>query len=586
MKFPYAISNFYKLIENNYFYADRTDAITHLEQAADQILFLRPRRFGKSLLLSMLENYYDVLHKDDFQKLFGHLHIGKNPTPSHNQYLILHWDFSVVDPNGSSQEIHDALHRYINACIRVMKNRYADLLPDFPLDDDAVISFYNLVAASQQTPHKLYLFIDEYDNFANEVMTQGKKRYTELVYGEGLLKTLFKSIKTAATGQGLDRVFITGVSPVVMSDMTSGYNVSENISLLAEYQDLCGFRETEIQSLLEKIGQEWDFSVEKVQETLMMMRTFYNGYRFGNENQQKIYNPTLALYFLKYLSHYGKYPPTILDDNLAMDRNRIQYIARLPHGQEVITNALNPDNPIIIAELANRFGVEDMLHIPRDHSFLASLLYYFGVLTLGEEKTALGKSTLQIPNLVIRRLYVERLKDALLPEYKEREQMEQAAEVFYGTANLDPLCDFIEQRYFKVFDNRDYRWSNELVVKTAFLVTLFADTFYIMDSETAIDKAYADLSLIVRPDMRQYALLDHLLEFKYISLKDLGLSGEQVREQSREELLALPLVKKQLADAGEQLGRYRETLERVYGEKLRLHTRAVVALGLERLVWA
>ncbi|MCB2262653.1 MAG: PD-(D/E)XK nuclease domain-containing protein, partial [Candidatus Thiosymbion ectosymbiont of Robbea hypermnestra] len=166
-----------------------------------------------------------------------------------------------------------------------------------------------------------------------------------------------------------------------------------------------------------------------------------------------------------------------------------------------------------------------------------------------------------------------------------RETARRAAEHFYTSGDIEPLCAFIENRYFQVFDNRDYRWTNELVVKTAFLVVLFSDTFYIMDSETAIDKGYADLSMMVRPDMRQYQLLDHLLEFKYIPLKELGLSTQEVRSKSREELRALPQVEAKLAQAREQLARYRATLERVYGEKLRLTTHAVVALGLTRLVW-
>ena len=167
----------------------------------------------------------------------------------------------------------------------------------------------------------------------------------------------------------------------------------------------------------------------------------------------------------------------------------------------------------------------------RDQPFLASLIYYLGVLTIAGGDS-MGRLVLTIPNLMIRRLYVERIRDALLPEYEDRETARRAAEHFYTSGDLEPLCDFIEPRYFEVFDNRDYRWSNELVVKTAFLMVLFSDTFYIMDSETAIDKGYADLSMIVRPDMRRYQLLDHLLEFKYIPLQELGLSNQDVRLKS------------------------------------------------------
>jgi len=182
-------------------------------------------------------------------------------------------------------------------------------------------------------------------------------------------------------------------------------------------------------------------------------------------------------------------------------------------------------------------------------------------------------------------VYVERLQEALLPDYEDQEQRQAAARCFYAQGELGPLCELLEQRYFKVFDNRDLRWSNELVVKTAFLVTLFNDTFYIMDSEPALDKGYGDLSLILRPDIRQYQLLDHLLEFKYISLKTLGLSSEVVGTMDREALRELSTVAEQIQAAESQLARYRATLERVYGGKLKLRTHAVVCIGLERLVW-
>ncbi|VFN00214.1 MAG: PD-(D/E)XK nuclease superfamily protein [Candidatus Kentron sp. G] len=589
MKLPYAIADFHKLIVQGYFYADRTDRIASLERAGDHLLFLRPRRFGKSLVLSILENYYDVAKTGEFERLFGHLKIGQAPTPKHNQYFVMRWDFSAVMTHGDTEAIARALHDHINACVRSFITRYHDTLPQMIElhPGNALSSFQSAVDAVSRTPYKLYLLIDEYDNFANEVMAAqlGKKdRYETLIHGEGMLKTVFKVVKSLSSGQGLDRVFITGVSPVVMSDISSGYNVVKNISFRPEYHDLCGFHEGEVAGVLEEIGEECDLANAQVEEALAMMRTFYNGYRFGYGDGPLLYNPTLALYFLDEYRRDCAYPRQILDDNLAMDRNRIEYIAALPHGNELVTRVLDPTDPPLIGELAGRFGVEDMLKATRDQPFLASLMYYLGILTVTGQD-AMGRLTLRIPNLVIRRLYVERIRDALLPEYEDRESSRQAAEHFYTSGDMEPLCDFIETRYWKVFDNRDCRWSNQLVVKTAFLVLLFSDTFYIMDSETAIDKGYADLSMIVRPDMRKYQLLDHLLEFKYIPLKELNMTGEEINSKSREQLRALPRVAGALTEAGGQLSRYRASLERAYGGKLRLRTHAVVALGLTRLVW-
>ena len=581
----YGLSNFGTLVQEQYFYQDRTDRISRLEEAGRQLIFIRPRRFGKSLLLSMLEHYYDLNRADNFQALFGSLAIGRHPTPLRNQYFVMKWDFSLIQSQGSLTEIEAALHRHLNDCIEEFALRYAERLthPIRIHDDNALSSWRSALMAVSQTPHKLYLLIDEYDNFANEVLMggQSRERYAALLYGEGLLETLFKAVKAAAGGMGLDRVFITGVSPVVLSDMTSGYNVAENIYHEDIFHDLCGLTESEISTVLARLavdGVSWSAS-----EALETMRTFYNGYRFSDLAKTSVYNPTLSLYFLKYLVNHGCYPPRLLDENLAMDRNKLVYIAQLSHGESVLIQALRSDEALVIPRLAQRFGVEDVLASVKDETFMASLLYYFGVLTLAGQGV-LGKLILKIPNLVARALYVERLQELWLPTYEDRQTIERTAETVYLTGELAPVCDFIEQRYFNVLSNRDYRWSNELLVKFAFLTLLFNDRLYMTVSELESARGYVDLALIVRPDMRRFQALDLLLEFKYLGLKELGLSGEQVRERARDDLIALPVVAATLDDAAAQARRYGAALREGYGVT-DLRAFAVVALGVDRLVW-
>jgi len=586
MRFPYGIADFRKIREEGYFYVDRTDRIPLVEEAGSQLLFLRPRRFGKSLWLSTLENYYDLARADDFDRLFGGLKIGRNPTPLRNRYFILKLNFSMVDPQGDYAAIRSSLFHHLNIQIKETVARYGDWL-EGRVDvqaDDGIASLQSLTSAVSRTPHPLYVLIDEYDNFANEVMIspwRGTNRYEELVQGEGTIKTFFKVVKAGAEGRGIDRTFLTGVSPVVLSDITSGYNV---LSQRPRFHDLCGFTEAELRNALQQIATADGLDADRINTALDLMRDFYNGYRFTLRREERLYNPTLVLYFLKRLADDGQHPEQLLDDNLAMDRNRIQYVARLPHGETLVNATLNPAEPLAIAQLVNRFGVQDMLTAPRDPDFLASLLYYFGVLTLAG-RDALGKWQLTIPNQVIRKLYIERLREQTLPRYEDQEQRQRVVERFYATGDLEPLCDFLEQRYFKVFDNRDLRWSNELVVKTAFLVTLFNDAFYRMDSEPALGRGYGDLLLRVRPDMRPYALLDHLLEFKTVTLKTVGLASAELAATPRTELRALPAVADALRDAERQLTGYREALERSSGESLKLHTHAVVCIGLERLIW-
>ncbi len=598
LKFPYGLSDFYQLITEQYFYVDRTAQLRLIEDTGKQLLFLRPRRFGKSLLLSMLENYYDVAKASEFEKLFGHLAIGTNPTPKHNQYWILKWDFSNVSAVGDVDDIQRALYDHLNGCVEQFLARYRRLLDyDITIDpNNAIRSFQSVLAAVSQTPYRLYLLIDEYDKFANDVMMSSQfpasGRYQALVGGEGILRTVFSAVKSASAGNGLERVFITGVSPVVLSDITSGYNVSKSIFLESEVNDLCGFTEAELQTVLTQLIDQSHQPVTTVQETLAQMRIFYNGYRFSDEaiDLELIYNPTLALYFLEYFQKRGRVPPKMLDSNLAMDRNRLAYFAKLSTGESLVQAALRDDQPLSIPQLSDHFGLTEMLKPDIDTTTLASLLYYFGVLTLGG-KTPHGKQVLRIPNLVIRKLYVEVMREQFFPHSSDRQEAQRVAEWLCQTGEFQPFCDFIEQHQLSLFDNRDSKTANELVIKAVLATLLFDDTFYITDSETTLQRRYADFTMIVRPDCRQYQLFDILLEFKYLKLGEVKssrgekLTGTELKAFTLAELKMLPAVQTALAQATSQLNSYRPVLQQTYGQLLRLRVYAVVAVGFERVVW-
>ena len=355
MKIPYGVRDFEKLITEGYFYFDRTDRIPLIESLGSDLLFLRPRRFGKTLWLSTLMNYYDVAKAADFAQIFGKLAIGQNPTPLHNQYLVMKWDFSTVQSHGALAQIEQALNQHVNQRVRKFVDDYAAHFPELAAEvvihpENGLVSFHSVVAAAGRSPHKLYLFIDEYDNFANEVMMgqQGDnhQRYLDLVKGEGMFKTFFKNIKSAGSGDGLDRVFITGVSPVVMNDVTSGNNVTRNITWRDNLNDLCGFREEEVRGLVDKVIDQCALPVAKAAEVMAMMELFYNGSGFGLRTlgaTPKLYNPTLVFYFLEELQESCLYPRTMLDGNLAPDYYKLVYISGYPTGRTLIQEALQDD---------------------------------------------------------------------------------------------------------------------------------------------------------------------------------------------------------------------------------------------------
>jgi len=585
MQFPYGVSDFQLIVEDGLFYVDRTHLIPEVERAGQQIIFLRPRRFGKSLWLSTLENYYDINKADKFESLFGHLAIGQNPTPLHNRYLIMRWDFSNVTAKGDAKDVAHKLYNHINRQIVATHQKYQDLLR-FPVEidaDDAITSFESLLSSIKNSGFKLYLLIDEYDNFANELMMgDGDSHYQTLLHGEGAVRAVFKAVKAGSAGMGLERVFITGVSPIAMSDITSAYNVASNIYLLPQFNQLCGFTEPEIADVVRHIVEEQGLDHELIDDAMHVMRTFYNGYRFSEDDHTRMYNPTMALYFLRYFSDQGIFPKNVLDENLAMDTRKIHYIAKLAHGTEVIGRALDDSQALVISSISERFGVRRMVEHAQDREGLLSLLYYLGALTHGSS-TLPGEVSLRIPNLVMRKLYLEEIRATCLPD--DNQERAEVARALYMEANIAPLCTLLEQRLFSAFSNRDYRWSDEFSVKTAFLATLFNDVLFIMDSEPELNRGYADLSMVVRPDMRHYDIYDVLMEFKFIKPSALAMTGQQAAQADDQVLRNHTVVIDAFGRAEKQLQHYIPALQDQYGEAMNLCVFAVVAVGFERLLW-
>jgi hypothetical protein len=590
MKFPYGLADFYSLRREGYVYLDRTAYLRVVEERGKQLLFLRPRRFGKSLWLSTLANYYDLARADDFAILFGDLAIGQNPTPLHNQYVVLRWDFSKVAAFGSVDDIVRALYNHINARIEDFGERYANLLthPIKIHPDDAVYSFESLLSTVAGQPYKLYLLIDEYDNFANEIAMSGTRsddeRYHAMVTGDGVLKTLFKNVK-AAMGEGrLDRVFITGVSPMLLSDLTSGFNTASDISLERQMHDLCGFTEAEISNLVQQVGVGCSFTPEKSEETRQLMRTFYNGYTFRHDAPGVIYNPTLSLYFLDALQRECTPPGEMLDVNLAMDKNKLEYIASRPNGQVLIQSLLENQPEVGTPRILNRFQLQDLIKPYLDTESLASLLFYFGMVTVNR-RTNKGELHLQIPNLVTKGLYYEQLGEIVLPDVLERDEGREAAKQLWQSGDPQPLCDFVASRVYRAFSNRDYRHANELTVKALFLSLLYNDLMFVVDSEPELERRYADLTMILRPEYRPYQLFDLLIEFKYVELSQTGLNAAEIRTKEQVDLAGLPAVREALRSASDALAAYRHTLQARYGASLKLRTYAIVSLAFERIVW-
>ncbi|ETR67540.1 MAG: AAA-ATPase-like protein [Candidatus Magnetoglobus multicellularis str. Araruama] len=602
MKNSYAISDFEKLRLSGFQYIDRTDRIPKIESVGQYLLFLRPRRFGKSLWLSTLKNYYDVAKKDAFDALFSDLWIGKNPTSLANQYFVLKWDFSCVECSGSNADIRRSLFNHINSIIKMFEVDYAHILKSkIEIDPDfAMNSFFSLLSCIKQTPHKLYLFIDEYDNFANELMARRKEdKYFDMTGLDGFLKTFFKSLKSATEGMGLDRMFLTGVTPILLNDVTSGDNIKTDIHILPDFSDLCGFTETEVRSLIQSFThsletnpryQSIDFSKlfpqgkeQWMEELFSLIKNLYDGYSFSPYIIKHIYNPTLIMYLFKQLEQlYGQLPKTLLDHNLLADSGRIEYIANLPGGTELIME-LNQNKTIEIIEIESRFGFKDMIEkTSKTQVFMGSYLYYMGVLTLGETVPS-GKQQLKIPNPVTQSLYIDSIVKWIVKDPGQRDIGFQEAEQLTREGKMAPLRNYIESQVFPSFDWRDKRWVNELTIKTIFMCLMNDNVNYLMISERQTRTGYADLAMIVRPDRRSFSIKDILIEFKYIKTKT--LSVKNLKKQSDKSLFALKPIQNKLKQARSQAKKYAKELKDEFGDVMQLNTYAVIAIGFERLLY-
>ncbi len=587
LKFPYGLADFPRLIREGYVYVDRTMHIRDVEDLGAQLLFVRPRRFGKSLWLRTLAAYYDLRTAEAHDELFGGLAAGRDPTPDAHRYFVLRWDFSNVSPRGTVEEVARALHDYVNSTLRLFLGDYRDLLPSVPIRDNAKNTFLEILGAVRQTGHPLCLLIDEYDNFANEVMVRDQGTYGGLVHGDGPFKELMKTVKAGTQGQGLERLFVTGVSPVVMSDLSSGMNILTDAYQEPALNALCGFRDPEIVDLLEQIrtagetaGESPAWTVDEMRATI---RDWYNGYRFSPLAAEKVYNPTMALYFLRHLQRHGQSPRQLLDANLAADEDKLRFIGEIVAGQQTFFDLLQAEEPIEIADLEGRFKLSEMLELSgNDQRFLASFLTFFGMLTI-EGETPTFRLRLAPPNLVVRKLYVDQVLRFLLPLGADRTAAWSPAEALTERGEIAPLVAFVEEKIFPAMSNRDYRWMDEHSLKMAFITLLWSDVAYLVVSEPEVGRGYADLCLLRRFDRRSPQLYDLVFEFKYVQLGELGVTAVELRGMDRGEIAELPAVRDRLDEAEAQLRRYREALEKRYGE-LRLRLYAVVSLGFERLV--
>lgn len=397
---------------------------------------------------------------------------------------------------------------------------------------------------------------------------------------------------------------MTGVSPIVLSDVTSGANTFEDLTWRRPLNDLCGFTRTELRDLLRQVVHDGLIeyaSEQRIEEISQLMHNFYNGSLFIDDfrNLQmdtlpKVYNPTLAFYFLKEFQEDKHYPKLLIDQNLVPDDSKLTYIAEYKHGKKLLGDALNEAKPIHVSTLRKRFGIKNLLNPNLQRERLAVLLCYLGALTsVGE--TPSKKIILDVPNLVMQQLYGERILEQITKYDEEKIEFGQiAVTTLFEEGKIQPICTFIERNLFIIYHTKDAADFKELTLKTLFITLLYQSQLYIIESEAHLEQRFGDLLMIVRPGMRTGELYDILIEFKQLSLAQLTqerdgkterFDGQKIKGMRDEALKELDAVENAFVEAKKQLRHYRQATYRKYGDDLLLRSYAVVGVGFARIVW-
>ena len=533
-RIPYGMMNFAVIRRDDCYYVDKTRFIPMIEEADKFFFFIRPRRFGKSLTVNMLQHYYDILAKDKFEALFDDLYIGKHPTRDRNSYLVLYLNFSGIV--GELHNYRKGLDAHCQTMFDYFCDIYADYLPkgikeELDKKEGAVEQFEYLFTECNKTNQRIYLFIDEYDHFTNAILSdiESLHRYTDETHGEGYLRAFFNKIK-AGTYSSIERCFITGVSPVTMDDLTSGFNIGTNYSLTPEFNEMIGFTEEEVRQMLTYYSTTSPFN-HSVDELIEIMKPWYDNYCFAEEcyGETTMYNSNMVLYFVKNYIQRGKAPRDMVEDNIRIDYEKLRMLIRkdkeFAHDASIIQTLVSEG--YVTGELKKGFPA---VNITNPDNFV-SLLYYFGMLTISG--TYEGRTKLTIPNQVVR----EQIYTYLLSTYNE-------AELNFSSYEKNELASALAYRgdwkaYFgyiadclKRYTSQRDKQKGEFFVHGFTLAMTAQNRFYRPISEQDTQAGYVDIFLCPLLDIYSDMKHSYIVELKYAKYKDPESRVEELRQEA------------------------------------------------------
>ena len=523
-KLPYGISNYEEIVNDGYFYVDKTMYIEKMENLAEKrIMFLRPRKFGKTLFTSTLENYYDIKKSEDFEKLYGSTYIGKNPTKLKNSYYILKFNFSGIDTTNEETTIKGFKNEVVSS-IKLFVEKYGlDFYINY--EDEAENIFNNLIKAFiiQRASQKIYVIIDEYDHFANELLGFNTDQFKNLVSKNGKVRKWYEILKKG-TESVVDRIFITGVAPITLDSLTSGFNISSDMTQDERFNEMMGFTEKELRELMTELG----IDIENQENILPIMKENYDGYKFSKRGKEKTYNSNMCLYFLNNYIEFKRIPEQLIDVNIASDYSKLGKMLDLCKGEErekVIEQTVAGKG--IVSEIRQKFNPT----IEFTETDLVSMLFYLGYLTItGDE---VGYPILNIPNNVMKEIYSDYYLRVLNDETKLdiNENYSEIAREIAIEGKIDKIIELLG-RYLKSLSNRDFVKFDEKYVKLIFFCISMNLKVFRVKSEMEVQKKYPDILLIPRDTGKGYKGI--MIEFKYLKKEDKSKLKEKQKEAKKQ----------------------------------------------------
>ena len=512
---PYAVANYADLRDRGFYYVDKTDYIPRLE-AYKAPVFLRPRRFGKSLLVSTLAHYYDRTLAHRFEDLFGGTYIGSHPTPEHNRYMIIRYDFSAMVMADNMEGLEQNFNDLNCSPVEIMVIHNRDLFGDFKFTTRGNASKMLEEALAYARAHDLppvYILIDEYDNFTNQLLTSyNDPLYEKVTTADSFLRTFFKVIKKGIGEGSIRTCFCTGVLPVTMDDLTSGYNIAEILTLESDFINMLGFTHAEADAYLRYVLDKYTGSQERYDEIWQLIVNNYDGYRFSPKGE-KLFNATILTYFLKnFATRHGEVPEEMIDENLRTDIGWLRRLTLSLENSKAMLDALVIDNGLAynVADLSSKFNKQKFF----DKNFYPVSLFYLGMTTLQ------NNFRMALPNLTMRSIYMDYYNvlnridggaNRYVPTYER----------FVDERDFESLVRNYFEQYLGQFPAQVFDKINENFIRCSFfeLVSRYLSSCYTFAIEQNNSEGRADFEMTGIPGTDYYTD-DRLVEFKYYKAKE------------------------------------------------------------------